>query len=555
MSDLDESKVTNEIPRNTVEQPEFETVTNETPNSAVPPTFESSSYSTPTPPKKNKKIGGIIALVAGIAACVVIAVFAVPKIIEAVSRSSSSPKERFESAIENFLLEGATSYEEGLSNKVSTDLNNSTISVDFNVTLNEMVTSMLQQTDPELLADLKLDNIGGSLVIKNKEDKHNVDMTLSANDTKLLSLETYFEKAADTLLLRIPELSTDYLSTPLDLSVLEDEASLPQFNFGNYQFPDAKEIKSLYIDSAEILTKDIKDVTVTKDVDIVASDVTATYDKLTAKVSEQDAKNIIINLIKRVYEIESYKDILDAAIYNTNMENSTTYTYDEFLSILEDMEVTNTTAADFSIFVDKKNELKGCEISMSVDGSNMVFSFLTVQGNKNGVEFFAAIDDMKLISITSNYTTSSSGNTGFIKLFVSELESTSLLTDGDLSFTIDFENVKLADKKNGYYTGSFYITSPQLSGASIDLIFGITGDRQEVTFNVSAASMSFFSLTASYQITEGAEIVTPSADATIYDTETQIEDYMSNAAMGLLGLIGTVGDALGIDLMSLMYGM
>lgn len=550
MSDLDESKVTNEISDNSGEQPEFETVTNETPSYDVPPT---KSYNNPN--KKNKKTGGIIALVAGIAVCIVIAIFAVPRILEAVSRSSASPKERFDSAIESFLLEGAKSYEEGLSKKDTTDLNNSTISVDFNVTLNEMVTSMLQQSDPELLADLKLNNIGGNLIIKNKEDKHNVDVTLSANDTKLLTVESYFEKSADTLLLRIPELSSDYLSTPLNLSALEEDASIPQFDFSSFQLPDVKEMKSFYIDSAEIITKDINDITVTNDVEVVASDVSATYDKLTAKISEQNTKTIMLEILKRAYEIESYKDILDSAMMSANTENATSYTYDEFIAMLEDMEISDTTAADFSIYVNRNNELQGCEISMSVDGSNVVLSFITAKGDKNGVELFAAIDDQKLISLTSNYTETKSGYQGFIKLYVSELESTSSLTDGDLSLSIDFENVKVVDDKKGYYTGSFYITSPQLSGASIDLIFGLNGEKQEVTLSVSAASMSFFTLTASYQVTEGAEIVTPASDATIYDTETQIEDYMSTASMGLLGLIGTVGDAIGIDLMSMMYGM
>ena len=230
--------------------------------------------------------------------------------------------------------------------------------------------------------------------------------------------------------------------------------------------------------------------------------------------------------------------------------------FDDFLSMLETMEVSDTTAADFSLFVNKKNELYGCELSVSVDGSNMVLSFLSAKGDKNGLELSVKMDEQKLISVTSNYTESSNGYQGFIKVIISELEeATSLLTEGDLSFTIDFENVKVVDEKKGYISGSFYITSPQLSGASIDFIFGVTGEKQDITFNVSAASMSFFSLTASYQVSEGADIVSPSADAIVYDVETEMEDYMSTAVMGLLGLMGTVGDALGIDLMSMMYGM
>ncbi len=555
MSDLEKSKVTNETPDIPVEQPEFETVNTEKIDFPAEPVIEIPSNNIPNKPKRNKKAAGIIAFLAGIAACAVIAVFAVPRIIDAVSRSSSSPKERFESAIENFLSEKAKSYESNLTDRVAADLSNSTISVDFNVTVNEMITSMIQQSDPYLFENLKLDNIGGNLVIKNKDDKHNVDVTLSANNTKLLTVESYFEKAVDTLLLRIPELSSDYLSAPLDLSIFEEDTSFSQFDFGAYKIPDMKELTSLYTDTAEILTEDIKEVTITKGVDIVAADVSATYDKLTTKVSEQDAKNIIIKLIKRVYEIESYKEILDAAILSANTKSGTTYSYEEVIALLESLEVADATAAELSIFVDKENELHGCEISMSADGTNMVFSFLTAEGNKNGVEFFAAIDDQKILSVTSNYTKSASGYQGFIKFFVSELESTTSLTNGDLSLSIDFENVKAADKKNDHFTGSFYITSPQLSGASIDLIFGGTGEKQDIAFNISAAGMSFFSFTASYQVTEGAEIAAPAANANVYDAETQMEEYMSAAAMGLMDLIDTVGSAIGIDLMSMMYGL
>lgn len=551
MSDLDESNVTNETPGNSTERPEFETVNTEEPNFVVEHTTGTSYSNIPNEPKKNKRAAGIIALIAGIAACIVIAVFAVPRIIEAVSRSSSSPKERFESAIENYLLDEAKSYEKALSNKVSTDFKNSTISVDFNVTVNDMLTSMIKQVDPELFADLKLDKIGGNFIIKNKEDKHNVDMALSANDTKLFTVESYFEKAADTLLFRVPELSSDYLSTPLNLSTLENEAAFSQFDVGSYKTPDAKEVTSLLTDTAKILTKDINDVSIENDVKIVASDVSATYDKLTAKISEQDTKNIIVNLMKRVYGVENYKNLLDAALINSNSVD----TFDELLSQLETAEASNNTLADFSIYVDKKNELHGCEISMSVDGSNMVFSFLNAKGNKNGIELFVAVNDKKLVSLTSNYTKSSSGYQGFVKLFVNELDSTSSLASGDVSLTIDFENVKVIDEKKGHFTGSFYLSSPQLSGASIELTFGVTGEKQDVTFNVTAASMSLFSLTASYQVSEGAEIVTPAADAKVYDTETGMNDYMSNSIMGLLELVGTVGDAIGVDLTSMMYGM
>ncbi|ABX40815.1 hypothetical protein [Lachnoclostridium phytofermentans] len=551
MSDLDESKVTNETPGNSIERPEFETVNTEETNIVEEPTTNFLGGNTPNKPKKNNRTAGIIALVAGIAACIVIAIFAVPRIIEAVSRSSSSPKERFESAIENYLLDEAKSYEKTLSNKVSTDLKNSTISVDFNVTVNNMLTSMIKQTDPDLFADLKLDNIGGNFVIKNKEDKHNVDATLSANNTKLFNVESYFEKAADTLLFRIPELSSDYLSTPLNLSALESDTSLPQFNIESYKTPDAKEVTSLLTDSAKILTKDINDVSVVKDVKIVASDVSATYDKLTAKISEQDAKNILVKLMKRVYDVESYKNLLDSALLNSDSVN----TFDEFISILETAEASNNTVAEFSIFVDKKNELHGCGISMSADGSNMVLSFLTAKGSKNGIELNVAVNDQNLMSLTSNYTKSSNGYQGFVKLFVNELDSTSSIANSDVSLTIDFENVKVVDEKNGHFTGSFYLTSPQLSGTSIELTFGVTGKKQDVTFNVSAASMSLFSLTASYQVTEGAEIVIPAAGANVYDTETEMNDYMSNAFMGLLELVGTVGDAIGVDLTSMMYGM
>ncbi|WP_312102513.1 hypothetical protein [Lachnoclostridium sp.] len=551
MSDLDESNVTNETPGNPIEQPEFETVNAEEPNLVVEHTTGTSYSNIPNEPKKNKRTAGIIALVAGIAACIVIAIFAVPRIIEAVSRSSSTPKERFESAVENYLLDEAKSYEKALSNRVSTDFKNSTISVDFNVTLNNMLTSMIKQTDPEYFADLKLDNIGGNFIIKNKEDKHNVDVALSANDTKLLTVESYFENAADSLLFRIPELSSDYLSTPLNLSALEDDASLPQFDIESYQITDAKELTSLLTDTAKILTNDINDVSLVKDVNIVASDVSATYDKLTAKISEQDTKNILIKLMKRVYDVESYKNLLDTALLNSDSVN----TFDELISTLETAEASDNTVADFSIFVDKKNELHGCEISMTVDGSNMVFSFLSAKGNKNGIEFFVAIDDQKLISVTSNYTKASSGYQGFIKLFVNELDSTSSLTNSDVSLTIDFENVKVVNEKKGHFTGSFNLTSPQLSGTSIELTFGVTGEKQDVTFNVSAGSMSLFSLTASYQVSEGAEIVAPSADAKVYDTETEMDVFMSNSFMGLLEIVNTVGDTIGVDLTSMMYGM
>lgn len=552
MSELDENNVTNDAPFIEAEKPAFET---EPETNDVLTTTPEVSNTLPTGnPKNNKKRIGILALIAGIAACVILAVFAVPRIIETISRSNASPSERFCYAVENFFLSGAKSYEEQIADRVVADRNNCTVSMDFNITMNEMITSMLQQANPTLLANLKLNSVSGTVLSKNKGEEHNVDVILSANDTKLLSLESYYAKSDDTFIFRMPELSANYLSVPMNLAELGGSSSLPQFDFGSYQIPDIKEIKDLYTDCSKILTTEIKEVTVTNDVAIVASDITSTYDKLTATVTTAASKTIIINLIKRLYETETYKAILDAAVLSSNTQNGTSYTLEELLGNLESELSSQTNQFDLSLYVDQKNTLYGCELTTSVEGSIMSVTFLSAKDEKNGIEFAVSLDNQKLMSITATYTETKEGYQGVIKLLVSDEDST-LLTGSEVSLSMDFEKVKVVDKKNGYMTGSFYITSPQLNGMTIDVILGVTGEKQEINFNVSAASMSFVNVTASYQITNGAEIIPPATDATIYDAETQINDYATSAAMGLIGMLGTIGETIGVDFMSLIFGM
>ncbi len=539
----------NQIPQNPMEHevPILDNPGNEVPPQPVQftqPDFEQASFSQapynqqqyiqpqseqPNVPKKGKKkVAGLIAAIVGIIACGCVAVFAGPKIIAALSNSAKgAPIDRFKNAI----TEHSKDVTENLSKENPwSNFNSENLKADiaFDVTLGEYLTAML----PEEYSSIK--NIGGSMNVVSLDKKQYVNLALSAQNTHLASMEVYLDQLANMAYIKVPELSAAYLSASLD----SDTFSLYSNTTLNKEAIDPSKIATLINDETEIFLSAVKTVTLEDDVEVDANDVTAKYDKLTTTLQGKQVSILAYDVVKRFIEDQTIASLINDSLVNKYGEST-----DSILEVIKSTELADENKIIIDMYLDSEDEIVGMVLTLSGSENKMEIGFLSAKDKKTGFDIFAEIDDQKVLKIEGSYTEKSDAYTGNATLSVYE--------DGFAIASVDlsFEDVTSTDDK---FSGKFSVSSAQLMGATIN--FDINSTKENVTFklDVLMAASSLLSATFNTSISEASSIPTVPADAVIYDSETQSEDYMYGA--DIMGLLQNIQEVTGIDLTSMLYG-
>ena len=492
------------------------------------------------PPKKSKKklVGLIVALFA-VVACICIGVFAGPRIIAALSGSNMSPENRFKKAFQNTVKEVENCYNETKSDTAPIKFNSENVNLDakFTIALEEGMNSII----PEEYSSLK--NLSGHFKVMMKDDNPYVSLGLTCNNSQLATLEVLSDFASKQAFVRIPELNTAYLSTTIAM----EEADTDEIDsfFQQCQSIKDEEIIQLLKDETDLFLRLIETVNIEKNVSVTANNITSSYDKLTTTISNEKAKQMLIDMAKRLfneeYVISMYSALCDIETYSDSLPP-----FNEVLDLLADLPTEEIPTIDLSIYVNSKNQINSIAITFPNDDNlpNEIL-FLTATDEKTGFEFKVNEAGTTLFSIFGSYTNKKETYSGYITISSFDID------DIPTEYTVDFENLKISSGSNPSVSGTFSFSSPDLMGAQISLTIDSTAQHANMSINVAMGGMSMGTITIDANISEADLIPTLPADATVYDVETQVNDYMLTA--DLMGFLQNITDVTGIDVISLFY--
>lgn len=508
-------------------QADFEQPTNSQP--PYQPQFNQSQFEQANAPKKGKKkLAGLVAAIVGIAACACVAVFAGPKIIAALSNSAKgAPIDRFKNAI----TESTKETTESLAKRSQIEnFNYEKIQADvaFDITFGEYITAML----PAEYSSIK--NIGGNMNVISFDKNQYVNLALSSQNTQLASMEVYLDQLANKAFIKVPELSSDYLSTSLDSDAfnLYSNATIAGEPI------DPSKFATLINEETEIFLSSIEDVTLEEDVEVDAGDYTAKYDKLTTSIQGEKLVDTAYNLTKRFVEDKYIASLLEEALsddYGLSIEDA--------LSSIKSADLSDGDKVTIDLYLDSDDEIVGFVLTPQATDSKIELGYLTAKDGETGFELYAIVDNEKVFKADGSYTEKSDAYTG--KATVTVYEDGIASTSVDLTFE---DVVSTLDK----LSGKFSITSAELMGATISFDLNVEKEHMKLKLDVLMASSPLISATFDASYSEASTCPTVPADAVIYDSETQSEEYLYGA--DLMGLLQNIQNVTGIDLTSMLYG-
>lgn len=520
MSDFNDNNYTPSEPsKPTIEKPEFE----------VPPQpdqfGQQMDFQQPVnltngmPPKKSKKkFVAIISTVVGVAACACVAIFAGPKIIDALSSSSKeAPIDRLKSSFESMSKE----LSESDSNNQTTELKNFNVKFNMNLNLSDTIVSML----PADVAGLKDTTL--QLDATNFEKQNYFKLDLSTPIAKALSLNCYMNSDDSNVCFQIPELSDSYLSGNIDMAGMVSQTQPTQVT--------GKELATLLDDEVNTFFDSAKDVKIDEDVSVQVKDVSAEYDKITFSMNGTEFGNTIYKCFERLTEESFVKEFF------VGYSLSDGVTLDDTLAQMKDWANTNTTGATFEFYLDDDNKIKGLVILPDNKDSAKKISLMTATDDDSVFEFYASENDVKLFTLDETSNKANNACSGNIKLTSYENGI------AGSTFEITFKDV---NKQKDSLKGSFTLAGSALSGLSVTLDTDVKQTEGKMTLSVDMAAMNMGTLAIDYSKTDVTSCPTMPADAVIFDAETQYNDFMLTT--DIMGFLTNFYNATGVDLSALL---
>lgn len=539
-------------PENQSGQSNWESEYKETP-------YEQSFVTEPeqTPVKKSKR--GLIA------AIILIAVVAAGSIFAFANRStfantialmSKSPSEYYSSIEKKTFNNGIDSLIKSYDKyrTVYQDEINSgqALNTNIKVTVNPQFTGLIG------LGDFKALEAKISSLSKGNNEKTSIGITY--NDQSLVNMNTFINSETGELLANVPELSSAYLFLSLDDLMSSSGELADGYTYNSYM----KEIQALINDDSlspdslnsllkkytAIVVDNIDNVKLEKGVNLKVSELSGTYNMLTAKLTKEDMNRITGAILNEAKEDE----VLKALFVNLKAYTAEEYTQliDDALTNLNSSDAADTADSDtiyMRVYVDKSGNIIGREFSSSENADKSASGggyYLVHKGSKAGLNAWIN-DGEDTFDFTADGTVSVDGFTGSCVL--------NFMAYGDTntySFNIDVENAKLDAVKESL-SGKFKITSPLLMGAEFVVDCKWAEQEQNTNFKVlygglEGAEVDITSTTEPYQ-----DFEFPSSDETMYDAINDIYSYMSTADFE--GLFSHIEDVTGLDLDSLINNM
>ena len=496
-----------------------------------------------------------------IAAIIVIAVLLAGSIFAFANRNTlantlalmtKSPVEYYSSIEKNNLNKGIDSLTESYDKYLTLYNDQKTKGIarntDVKLTVNPQFTSMIGLNDFKSL-EAKISSHS-----KDKNGKSTIG--ISYNDQSFVTLNTFINSETGELFANVPELSSAYLLFSLnDLMSYSGEA-VGGRNYTDYikdmealltnEALSPETLNSLLKKYSAFVIDHIDNMKLEKNVKITASELNATYNKLTSELNGEDVFNIMTGVLNEAKTDETLKKLF--VTLNICKEDEYADLVDKALADLNNSKETITADSDpvlMQIYVDKTGRIMGREFTTSGDEKASGGGYYTVlKGSNLGYTAWIKENGTNVIEFSGNGTYSSAGFTGKSVLNYSEYGDNTTY-----AFNIDVENAKII-KDKGYVNGKFTITSDLFMGAEVVLDCTADEKQQNMKFQILYGNMEAAAIAVTATEGKYEEFTFPGDSDQIYDGLTDIYSFMGTADFE--GFLSHTEEVTGLDLSGLL---
>lgn len=392
-----------------------------------------------------------------------------------------------------------------------------------------------------------------------KNGSGNLNGTVSYNDKVLTSLEMLYDMSTSDYYFKVPELSTAYLL--MSMQDMMDASAAPAANFDYKEYMNnISELANGNLLSEEVLNSmlkkyssniysNIETIEIKKNVEVSASDIKSSYNKLTVTMTDKD----IYNMVKSILEdAKSDKDLVKILVaLQVLSENEYNESIDTAINDLKANEatLTNEPLLNMILYVDGNGNIMGREFII-IDNANTSFGYTTTKnGSKMGFDAWVKENDASIIEITADGNVNNDGFTGDSVISFNNFNE-SYGEPTATSFKTALKNVKLVDNK---IDGKFTLTSDALLGMEFVADFKATDKQQDMNIKLMAGGMEAVEMLLTSKEVPFKEVQMPPSSVQTFNMSNDMESYIGTADLD--GFLANIQTVLGEDFGQLFSGL
>jgi hypothetical protein len=269
----------------------------------------------------------------------------------------------------------------------------------------------------------------------------------------------------------------------------------------------------------------IKTVEIQKNVEVTASNITSSFNKITATVTDTDAYNIALAILEHAKNDKDLAKI--CATLQAIPEEEYNKTIETAINDLKAQEstLTNEPVLNMILYTDNNGDIMGREIALADDSSTSLGYSTTKNGTKIGFNLWLKEKDASALDITADGTVGKDGFTGNSVISFNNFnelygESTST------SFNVALKNVKSEDNK---LNGKLTLTSDVMPGTEFVVEFKSADKQQDINIKMMAAGFEAFAFQLASKEIPVKDIQLPSSSEQIFDMINNMDSYIETA--------------------------
>ena len=367
-------------------------------------------------------------------------------------------------------------------------------------------------------------------------------MELLYNNNKLGTLTYFMDTANNSMLMKIDELSDAYLS--VNPGSVSSSLNNPALNMEEQiasqlkDFPLTEEmLNKLLKRYINVIVDNLTQVTLEKNKELTIDPISGKCTEIKISISNDDIKKVAIAVLNKAADDKDLKDLV-SKLGNITDSQYTAVIAAGKAAVDSYIPAGNSNPVIMTVYVDNSGKIIGRSFDITSGAETVSIGYNYVD-TKDGLGYQGWIKQSgaDLITLTGNSLDGKDGADGEMKLLLN-------IPDMPVQASLAYNNVKVADKKKGYFNGSFTLSSDSLPGYSI--VMDCTSEDSAQKINISLMEGSTADLSLEMNLSEiGYEDFDIPSDAKTYDMQTGMEDYLNNANMD--GFLDNLGKALNID--------
>lgn len=472
------------------------------------------------------------------------------RIKNALSLGSKSPSEYY-AYVEAKAIDAAV--DELLAAAKGINYDDMAVDVSMDLSYDKATVSSLLQgyagmslVDFENFIGIKLDQIGMDMTVAMKDSKIYETMGLSLNQLDIISFEIFMDSLKKEMLMRVPELSSALLSQSLDMSAY----GMEDFNVtGSMDL-----VKTIYSDKtgdflkryANIITDQIKDVELTKSVDLKVDDLTVSANKLTVTVDDESIVKIAKEILTKAKDDEYLLEMVPS--FGVSKEDYQA----AIATALTEIEAEDTSTVDvklvMNVYTDNDGMIIGRDIEAFADGASQVtlgYKYIT-KGNKSGYDFYVTDETgAKLISAEGSHVEDNKAYDGDVSI---DFNAAELNLPTAVTLTVKYEDARSEIKDGKSFTyGKYTLSSPAMMGVEFALDYNVEGETQKAKISANMGTTPIITMDMASKYLDDFKMPAPStSDEVITDADSWA------ATLDMEKFITELSTKLGVDVQSII---